>query len=183
MRSDLLIEIRAELKNPAGKTIKRFPWKRANSLVKGFLHLLLVQLSQASQTIKMVDGTLILTGVATVNLSLAALAADTTYGTVIGTGTDPVTIADYKLQTQVTANINHAAPTFAFENPSATSWRVSTARVFTNNTGATVGVRETGLYMRSQSASRLVCADRTLYTVDVPNTVSLTLTYRLTITL
>lgn len=183
MSSKVTIEIRAELKTSSGITIRTCPWKRANSLLKGFLHLLLVQISQASQTILMVDDTSVSTTTQAVNLSLNALAADTTFGMVIGTGTNAVTMTDNKLQTQATANIAHAAPTFALENPSASSWRISIARVFTNNTGATVGVREAALYFRTAAAGKLACGDRTLYSVDVPSGIGLTLTYRITVSL
>ena len=183
MPSKFKIEVRAELRNPQGKLIKRLPWKKANSLLKGFIQILMAQMSGVSQTVKDTGGTDRAVIAAVKNFCLAAAATETPYGIAIGTGTTAVTMTDNKLETQVTTNIVHAAPSFAVENPDTSTWRVAIARVFTNNTGASLGIREVALYGQATASLYNICVDRTLYSVDVPSGVGVTLTYRITVSL
>ena len=177
------MEIGAELRDAGGKVIKRFPWRRANSLLKQFIQILMVQFSQASTTIKDVSGNdRACLGYAT-NQKMVGAVNDVNNGIVIGTGTTAVTMTDNKLETQVSVNVAHAAAALAVENPDASTWRISIARGFTNNTGASLGVREVGIYAYMTVSQYLICVDRTLYSVDVPTGVTLTLTYRLTVSL
>lgn len=183
MPSKIKIEIRAQL-HKDGKILKTLPWKRANSLLKQFIQILAIQMAGANQTLKATDNTDNSTANGAYAFGANAAAAATTLGTVIGTGTDDVTMADYKLKTQVTTNITHGIETFAVENPDSSTWRVAIVRVFTNNTGASLGIREVALYVTAGIGSALkFCGDHTLYSVDVPNGVSVTLTYRITVSL
>ena len=183
LKHGIKVEIQAFLTNSDGKVIRRYPWKQANSLLKQFIQVLMAQLSQASQTVTDTGGTSRAGAGAILNLKASAGATDTTFGIVIGTGETTVTMTDYKLQTQVTTNIAHAITTFATENPDTSTWRAAISRALTNNTGATLSVKEVGLYCTFTASGYIVCADRTLYAVDVPSGVSLTLTYRVTVSL
>lgn len=183
MHNKFKIEIRAQLQEPTGKIIKTLPWVKANSLLVGFIRVLLVQMSQVFQGIIYVNGI-------TYNMSAEAqafrviqVARQTASGIVIGTGTTPVTIDDYKLEAQVTANITHPSSTFSLENPDASTYRVAISRLLTNATGAVLGIREVALYMDELQGVSPICLDHTLYSVDVPNGISVTLTYRITISL
>jgi len=179
----LKAEIRAELRDRQGKLIRRLPWRPAQSLLKQFIQCLAIQAAQANQTIKLVSGADQSVGTSPDALRVDGPAADTVKGIVIGTGTNPVAMADYKLQTQVTTNITHSVVSFAVENPDANTWRVAISRIFTNQTGASLGIREVGLYNKIGVVPAAICLDRTLYSVDVPNGVAVTLTYRITVTL
>lgn len=181
--SKIKVEIRAELRTPQGKLIKRYPWRRANSLIKQFIQLLACQVTQTNQTIKDTGNTDRNVPVTTLNLGCTPVAGATTNGILIGTGTTPVTMADYKLETQVTASITHPVQSYAVENPDASTWRLAISRVLTNNTGSTLSIKEVALYIMGGSTPWFFCADRTLYSVDVPNSVGVTFTYRITITL
>jgi len=183
MPSKFKIEIRAEIKDHRGRLIKRLPWVKANSLLKGFIQILMAQVYGAAQTIKDTGGADRSVAAAIKNFCLAAALTETTYGIAIGTGTTAVTMTDNKLETQVTTNIVHAAHSFAVENPDASTWRVAIARVFTNNTGASLGIREVALYAQATASLYSICIDRTLYSVDVPSGVGVTLTYRITVSL
>jgi len=176
-------EIRAELRDRHGKLIRRLPWKPANSLLKQFIQCLAIQASQVNQTIKLVSGADQSVGASPDAFRVDGAAADTIKGIVIGTGTNPVTMTDYKLQTQVTTNITHGTTTFAVENPDANTWRLTIARIFTNNTGGTLNIREVGLYNKVVVVAAAICLDRSLYSVNVANSVAITLTYRITATL
>jgi hypothetical protein len=183
MPSNIKIEIRAQLSRNQ-KIYKTLPYKHANSLLKQFIQICMVQFSQLNQTITDVTNTARDTSINNQNLAMNAGNNVTTFGIVIGTGTDAVTMTDYKLQTKVTTNIYHAIVTFATENPDANTWRAAITRIFTNNTGTTLQIREVGLYAYLYAGLPYpTCVDRTLYSVDVPNGISVTLTYRITVSL
>lgn len=183
MPSKIKIEIRAELRNPQGKLIKRLPWKRANSLLKQFIQVLQVQASQTSIDIKRTDGTTSAQAISSTAFKLNAAAANTNWGVIIGTGTTPVTMADFTLEARVYTNIVFGVPSFAAENPDASTWRLAIARTFLNQTGASLGIREVGLAMPDSNAVAYILLDHSLYSVDVPNGVTVTLTYRITVSL
>ena len=177
-----LIEVRSIVTNPCGDVLTCSPWEPANSLIKQFIQLLTLLMSQITRSITDTTGTARNVMVDGSDLKCNAGAANTLYGILIGTGTTAVTMADNKLETQVTTNIAHAAQTFAVESPDISTWRVSTARGFTNNTGSIVNVKEVAIYT-AHVAGYYFCIDRTLYPVDIPIGATLTPTYRITITL
>lgn len=183
MRSKFNVEIRAELRNSAGILLKTYPWKTANSLLKQFIQMLSVQMSNASTSITDTAGTSRSVTSDAYNLRASAPAGTTTYGVLIGTGTTDVTMTDTKLETPLSTNVAHGIVIFAVENPSSTTWRLALIRVFTNNTGSTIGIREVAMYTYATIGGWIVCVDRTLYSVDVPNGVAVTLTYRITVSL
>jgi len=183
MPSNIKIEIRAELRDRKGKLIKRFPWRPCRSLLKQFIQNLMYGLSQEVQTVTDIAGTGRAHTTITNLLASNAGAGITTYGILIGTGTTAVTITDYKLETPVTANIAHAIMVFAVENPDTLTWRIALSRVLTNNTGASLGIREVAIYCKIAGTAYFSCIDHSLYSVDVPNGVGVTLTYRITVSL
>jgi len=176
-------ELRAELRDAEGNVIRRLPWRPANSLLKQFIQLLTIMFQQAAITVTRTTGVGQSIGPAATVLRVNGAAGATNNGIVIGTGTNPVTMTDYNLQAQASANIDHGITTFAVENPDANTWRVAISRIFTNNTGATLGIREVGLFSHTDPACNTFLIERTLYSVDVPNGVAVTLTYRITVTL
>ena len=178
----LRTEIGAEIRDANGEIIRRIPFRRCHSLLKQFIQLLTVQMSGSAITIKDIYGINKSTGAWTLNLKCAG-AAETNYGIVIGTGETAVTMVDYKLQTQVITDIAHQTTAFAIEEADASTWRLAIARGFLNNTGAEVNIKEAGIYALFGSSAWRICIDRTLYSVDVPASTTLTLTYRITVTL
>jgi len=179
----LKLEIRAEIRKD-GRLIRRLPWKPANSLLKQFIQILAAQSNIAAQVIKKSTGADVSVSSYAIAFRSDATAGTTSYGILIGTGTDPVTMTDYKLQTQVTTNIAHGAHSLAVENPAPSSWRMVLWRTFTNNTGALLTIREVAWYVLAGSvATDYFCADRSLYTVSVAAGATITLYYRITATL
>lgn len=183
MPSNFKVHIRAELKDRDGKLIKRYPWVKANSLLKQFAQVLAVQMGQAAISIKRSNN-------ADYNLSPEALAfrstpgaGATTWGILIGSGTTPVAMTDIVLQTPVVAGVTHGAQTVAVENPDANTYRVAISRTFTNATGASLGIREVGWTYLDGGGTPYFLLDHTLYSVDVANGLAVTLTYRITISL
>lgn len=182
-RHKIKVEMQAEIYRKDGTLRKRYPFRRINSLIKQFILLLMVQAGVTAQTIKNTAGGDVSVATGASAFRCNAPSGTTTYGPVIGTGTNAVTMTDYALQTQVTTNIAHALPSFLAENPDASTWRLAITRVFTNNKGVTLDITEVGLYVLGGAGASTHCIDRTLYSVSVPNGENLSLTYRITVTL
>jgi hypothetical protein len=183
MRSKIKVQIRTILHDKDGRPIKKLPWKNANSLLKQFIRILATHLSETQDdTIKDITGTLVPITKHATNLNANGAITVTTKGILIGTGTTAVAMDDYKLETQVTTNIAHSAHTFVLEYPSASQARITISRIFTNNTGAVLGIKEVALYAIGCNFNTF-CIERTLYAVDVPDGYPITFQYRITITL
>jgi len=166
-----------------GNVVARLPRVHTECLIAAFLKLLKVQVSQAAETIKDTGGVDRSPASNVMNLQTNATAGETTWGLVVGTGTNPVTMTDNKLQTQVTASVAYGTVGFSLNAPDASTFVFAITRQFSNNTGATLSIREVGWYFRGGSGLWIFCADRTLYSVDVPAGLAVTFTYDITITL
>ena len=176
------IEIGAEIRSRRGRVLKRYPFQECHSLLKGFIQILYTQMAHNGAVIKDIDGIMQTGSSNTYNLSMACT-SQTNWSIVIGTGTTVVTITDWKLASQITSNIVHQTPTFAVENPDSSTWRLAISRGFTNNTGAVVNVKEVGGIGSFKEGNEYVLLDRTLYDVSFQTGETLTLTYRITISL
>lgn len=117
---------------------------------------------------------------------------DATLGLVVGRGATPVTLADYKLETQCTHGIGanqlqHQATTWLMGTHTAASWREFIQRAFVNNSGSTISVTESGLYCNIYDGSAngfLACIIRDVFTaITVPNAKTLTMEYTLEVPL
>ncbi len=124
---------------------------------------------------------------ATVNMRYDAAAGDSTYGLVVGSGTDPVTVNDYKLQTQILHGLaagllDHKVVTFTTTTVLGSSAVFKISRAFVNSSGAQITVRELGLYEKGNS-SWIFCSvrDLTPSPVVVDNTKTLTAEFTFTI--
>ena len=183
MRSKIKIQIRAIVHTKEGRIFKTYPWKNANSLIKAFIQLLAAQMLQVSQSVLDTSNTPQACAGYALNLSAVADVNITTRGIVIGSGITSVTMTDYKLETQITTNVTHSPMVIALENPNTSTWRIALSRILTNNTGGVLSIKEVGLYVCGRSSIYNFCAERTLYSVDVPDTYPITFQYRITITL
>lgn len=183
MSIKLKLEIRAEIHRD-GKLVKRYPWKRANSLLRQFIQILTVQLGLAPIVMTDTGGTATrsLTQSGN-NFYAAAAAASTVAGIQIGTGTTPVAMTDIKIETQSVTNVAYGICVVSVENPDASTWRSVVTRTFTNNTGSVLNITEIALVCWGGNTPWFFCIDHTLYSVSVPSGSSVTLTYRITISL
>lgn len=183
MNKNIKIEVSAVLHKKDGSILKKYPWKKANCLIKAFIQILMVQISQVAENI--IDTTNQTRAVSphAGNFTAPAALNETGKGIVIGEGTDPVAMANYKLQTQKITNVVHGAQSIALTNPNAATWRIGVQRTLTNNTGGVLSIKEVGLYVRATGSEYYFCVERTLYAVDVPDGLPITFIYRITITL
>lgn len=183
MHNLIISFIEARLETSAGKLIKLLPIVQCHSLLTAFVQCLGVHLSQSSRTVTDTGNASRTISISSGNFKVAAVADETTYGIVIGTGEDPVTMADYKLGSQVTTNITYGNVAVSDESPDSSSSRSKISRPFLNNTGSPLNVTEVGLVGNFTSGNYKVLLDRTLYNVTIPYGVSVTITYYLTVSL
>ncbi|MDP8275803.1 MAG: hypothetical protein RAO92_05310 [Candidatus Euphemobacter frigidus] len=178
----LRTEIGAEIRAADGRLIRTVPFKACHSLLKQFIQFLYAQGAQLSISARLTDGGYrdLTAGYSKIYLNAGV---DATYGPVIGSGeTNPVAMDDYHLEAQITANVAHQAPAFATENPDSATWRLAISRGFLNNTGSPVAVKEAGIIARNESGYKYLI-ERTLYEVSFETGETLTITYRITVSL
>jgi len=183
MSKGVFIEIRCESWGRRRCVSRRDRWRPGRSLLKQFAQLLYIQMGQTTTAVIDTGGVSRNPTASGLALKVNAGSGVTTWGIVVGTGTDPVVMTDYKLQSQVTTNIFHGPVSVSIENPAANVWRIVASRPFVNNTGAALGIREVGLY--SQDGGLLVqfCLDRSAYVKNLSPGGGFTFTYRVTIML
>ncbi|HUV82942.1 MAG TPA: hypothetical protein VMW53_07710 [archaeon] len=155
--------------------------QRANSLVKAFAASLRAQYS-TSATASISDTAGSSRSLTAAVVACTAAAGTVTDGIVIGTGTDAVTISDYQLKTRIAhgagaGEMEYGTQTFdASVTVSGSDCYFQMARVFTNNSGDTITVKEVGIYSSIGSYDFLL--DRTLIDQAVTNGQTLTLQYK-----
>jgi len=110
-----------------------------------------------------------------------APAGDTSAGIVVGSSSSPVTINDYALGGLIAhgtgaGQLLYGATTVEDLVKTANSWTFRIVRAFTNGSGATITVREIGLYLRIPYT--IMFARDVLPTpIDIPNGATLTVRY------
>ena len=175
------VEISAKVFNPeTGEVIEDKGWTKANSLIRQFIDILAVQASGLNWNVKRTDDVILSLAPNAGAFAANAGNSNDIYGIVIGTGIAPVTISDNNLGTKIpNTTANHGIVTFAAEYPSASQSRAVISRVFTNNSGSQLNITEVGLYV-SLTAGQ-ACIERTLYSVSVPNLMSVIISYRFSV--
>ena len=174
--------ISGEIRGVDGKIKKTLPEIPANSFVLAFIDILYKHFSQAELSTKETDGTEASLAAFANDLACGAAEGETVWGIVIGTGTDVVAIDDYKIQTQVTANIGYGGVTVAEPVTVGTTRQFDISRTFTNNTGAALSIKEVGLYGEGASNAQVYCLDRSLINIEIANGESVSLRYRIKVT-
>ena len=165
-----LVEIGAWDRNGRLFHQKREP---SRSPVKQFLQWLCLHIQGVTITITETDGTTTAVAPGTGVMDGMAALDDDTHGIVIGTGSTAVDITDSKLATQIlqgstslkmvyNADGGDIDVTVADPNCTFAKWRN-----FNNNSGASITVAETGIYVRISSYVINLCIVR-----DIPTAVA-----------
>jgi hypothetical protein len=167
---------------PFGKPVTR----QCHSFVQHFADILYTNLSTLALT-SCLD---IFDAGRTISWALFPMnaAANTdSYGIQVGTGTNPVSMNDTKLQTRILQSTTGEPGKMVYSvqtwtapstNGSTRSFKVS--RTFTNNSGATINIGEIGMVFLQNSYSFLF--ERTLFSKTVLNGNGTTVTYTISIT-
>lgn len=160
--------------------------QRLRSYVLAYRDVLAVQLGQAPLSIPDITNTPRTLGVNTNNLSVNQGAGSSSFGPVIGTSAQAVTLADYKLVAQITHGVGagqmqHGATAFIAPFTTGNTRRYQITRVYTNNSGSDITVREAALYAMGGATPWFFCLVRDVLgsPVTVSHTQALTLQYQL----
>ena len=115
-------------------------------------------------------------------MEAAAMERNDNYGVIVGAGSTAVTRDDYDLETQYKDGLGanqlvHGKTTVEDVNgtPPDSVWRV--IRTFTNESDATITVREIGLAVLCQGNYVLIARDVLSTPEDIPSAASLTVRY------
>ena len=177
-----------------GKIVKRWKKTECHSFVKQFVGLLMK---------KMCEQYVVLTDTSNVsrtighsdwygNFYVTAPIYIDTYGSVVGTGTNAVSINDYNLQTKIThgtgsGQLQYSVETFGPPTTVSSGSSFVITRVFTNNSGLPITINEIGLvaqcYNGTQQFTYNFLIARDLLITSPPtliNSESLTLNYTIT---
>jgi len=197
-----------EVKDKTGKLLKRYETP-AKSWLKQFLQILKGEfatrdgVSYAAGNVSVTDET----GTARtyprasgaqpydflMNISTCGDTGDTSQGIIIGTSDTPNTLSTYALGGKIAHGTSSGQLVYNPEtvedvtNPSGNDLQFRLTRTFTNNSGATITVKEVGLLVKKQdsggtSRSWLVARDVLPSPVDVPDGATLTIRYVVKIT-
>lgn len=181
-KASFSISLQGEIRDPTGWILKTLPEVPANSYLQQFVDLLYVQLSQVALNITRLTGAVYSTAADNQNFMASAGAGATTYGIVIGDGEAAVAINDYALGNQLTTNIVYSSVSFGVPVTDGGKRYFDITRTFTNNTGADLNIKEVGIYVGLTGIAKLACVDRSLYSAVVTNGNSISLRYRISVT-
>lgn len=175
-----------ESRDRKGKLLRRFT-RKSRSFVQQWNEIVYVQWAQASNvSIKDTGGTDRNVDRAQRNMDVVSAAGYDTVGLVCGTGDTAVTISDYKLEAQInegtgSGQLEHQTPSFTAPTVSGSECSFTYRRVFINSSGATITVKEIGVYCNAQGDATvwqfMDVRDVLDPSIDVPDGGSLTVTY------
>ena len=175
-----------EWKDERGK-LRKTREKRCHSYVLALIDTLEASFKQAAEA-----GTTLDTGNTARAISngspvlgLDSAAGATLKGIVVGTGTDAVTIADYKLKTLIAhgggANtLSYGAMAVGAAGTSGSSRRVTLSRTLTNNSGADITIHEVGIY--AMCGAWYFCIEHQLNDKTIANGANATAVYTIGVT-
>ena len=167
-----------------GRVIRRYRRRISQSFVANFLLKLYLRLGfTANQSFTDTGGSS--RSITTSNYwATSATVTTSTYGLVVGTGTNAVTINDTKLQTQVAhgvgaGQLQYGASVTNLPAADATGTSLILTRDFSNGSGGTITVKEIGIYVNDPTVSFKFCLARDLATISITNGSQLTLNYEM----
>jgi hypothetical protein len=168
-----------ELLDPKGRVVKRGR-QPVKSFVKAWIMALYSNFAYASVTVTDTGGTSRTETLYPVRVN--APAGNTAYGIVVGTSDTPVTRDDYKLGSQIThgsgsGQLMYSAMSIDAPVAYGTGYLFRTMRVFTNNSGADITVKEIGLYIYNGVYYFCIIRDVLTTPVTIPNGYSWTVRY------
>jgi hypothetical protein len=178
MTLELKYDIELELRDKDGKLLKRWV-QEGRSWVKWFLYVWYVQMTQGSITVTKTDGSSASYSISGGCFNIAGPYGNNSYGIIVGTSDTPWSIEQYQLGSRIphgntSGQLLYGATTVDDITPITNGYRIFVSRVFTNNSGVSVIVKEVGLY----TGDNIMLARDVLTTpVEVQNLQTLTVRY------
>jgi hypothetical protein len=169
-----------ELRNPKGRVVKRGK-QPVKSWVKQWLQILYADFSATNTSGLDITGTS-----RTIDVGYSPRmdggSGVTTRGIVAGISDTPVTKDDYKLGSQIshgssTGQLTYGAMSWDAPATYATGYLIRGIRVFTNNSGGDVTVKEIGCYANVGTYNFCIIRDVLTTPVTIPNGYSWTVRY------
>jgi hypothetical protein len=166
-----------------GKIVARLR-SEAKSWLKQWSQLIYGGMSGVAQTVTDTGGTGRSQSVTYDLLGVAALVGDATRGVVVGIGTTPVTINDYRLESQIAhglgaGQLDHQATQIIYPPVvSGSECYFQIKRIFVNGSGGGISVNEIAIYGGITSTyEACIARDVLVGTVDIPDGGSITVIY------
>jgi hypothetical protein len=171
-----------ELLDPKGRVVKRGR-QPVKSWVKAWILFLYASFGNANVSVTDTGGTS-----RTINAGYSLVAyggtGDSRFGIVVGSSDTPVNRDDYKLGSQIshgssTGQLMYGGGSVDAPVTYSTGYLTRIIRVFTNNSGADITVKEIGIYAYWGTTPYFLCIIRDVLTtpVTIPNGYSLTVRY------
>ncbi|MBA7496745.1 hypothetical protein ES702_07354 [subsurface metagenome] len=182
-KGSFFVTLQGEIFDPAGILLKRLPERPANSFVQQFIDILYPKMAQETLEVTETDGTGYAVVAAANVFRCNAELGDDTWGIVIGDDNTAVAIDDYFLVSPLTTNIVHGAHNIAEPVTEGTTRRLDITRIFTNNSGGDLTIEEVGLVIIIGTSTYRFLIDRSLYSATVINGNSISLRYRISVTI
>jgi len=170
--------------------------KRVKSFVRAWVDILYVQISSSTFSAPGVpDITNATRRITTdaVNFCMLGAAGITNMGIVVGTGSNPVAMTDFELQTLIAhgvgaGQLQYGDTAFTESVTVGASRYCVMSRTFTNASGANITVNEVGIHERARQSiapagSYYFLSERTLLTFTINNGANKTVSYRMRITI
>jgi hypothetical protein len=151
-------------------TIREHRVQKAESFVRQFLDLLMMQAAMANEMsyheIRDVGNTLRAIAFSGLTFATDAVANDDTYGVMVGTGNTAPTIDDYALEAKIddgvgAGELQYGGVTYGLPTSSATESHFTITRDFSNASGGGITVEEIGIYVKAMAAWIVQYNDRT----------------------
>jgi len=172
------------VKDKRGKILAHLK-QPARSWLKQWSQLIYGGMAGVAQSVLDINGVSRAQSVTYDLLNIVGLAGNAGLGVVVGTGMDPVTINDYRLQGQVAqgfgaGQLNHQATEIIYPpSRSGPECSFQVKRIFINGSGGMVSVNEIGVYGAiTSSYSACIIRDVLVGTVNIPDGGSVTVIYR-----
>lgn len=175
-----------EVRDKKGRLLTRRR-QQAHSLLEQFNEVLYGRMSNVTLDLKLTTGTE--TSLPPSGFSLLATASegDNGYGVVVGTSDTAVAITDYALGA-IVANGSGADQLLykvvTFPDAPATVGSTNTwtiRRLFENDSGATITIKEAGIYVTVGAIKYVGLCRDVITTTDIPNAATATVTYTWTV--
>jgi hypothetical protein len=161
----------------------------SDSYVIAFLDLLSVMINQTNRNIVDTSGNSQSIGTNSVNFRASAAGGDSSYGIVVGTGTNTVTLTDYNLQTLIangsgSGQLNYSIVTLTSPTTTGSTRSFTISRSFQNSYTSSTTINELGLNVYGYSNHPLMILRDLIpggQAVDPNNTVTVAYTISITV--
>lgn len=173
-----------------GKIVRKSRKRRAHSFVKGFLGMMysLMGDSQSMYPVKDINGSDRTLQTYKSLYKVNPPVSEVRYGIVVGTGSNAVSIDDYKLQTKIatgtsTGQLNYGSGSISSAVSTNTTTQTIISRQFSNSSGGSITIQEVGVNVYYETSGWYFLIIRDTVSISLNNGEQLTFNYIIQTTL